>query len=229
MNLREMRQQSKMLHQQLTQKNDYRMTDIIQYLRGKDLTARQVEMLRLTLLQKALQAQKQGRAVDSVFDFDYKKHIDDLVENLPPAAEEEQRRENIRLWTGLVFALTGLSVSYDLVVGVLLGQGPAAWSVTYLELLLVLAITGLAFALGRLAQTHKLEKDPDFFSKKGKNPLADFLRAYGFSLLWILVLVILMYLTRGRVLFQTSFAAAALVLMTELAAFFLLPKLARSK
>ena len=51
MNIKEMKRQSRLLHDKLNQRNDYRMSEVIRYLRGKDLSSQQIEMLRLALLE----------------------------------------------------------------------------------------------------------------------------------------------------------------------------------
>ena len=63
MNIRKLKQESTALHRQLNQKNDYKMTDMIMYLRGKDLSSYHIELLRLEFLQMAVKAESDGRAI----------------------------------------------------------------------------------------------------------------------------------------------------------------------
>lgn len=212
MNLKAMKERSRLLHQNLNQKNDYRMTEVIRYLRGKDLSTRQIETLRLELLEKATQAQAQGKAADSAFNYDYRTYIDQLAETIPAMSPAEQRYESFRLWGILILALGAISILTDLASHYLSdGDGPLRWTVNGFEAILILLITGISAIVSSLFTRRKLERDPDFFSKKAGNLFFDFLGTYGFSLIWLVVCLILMYFFRDAILLDVSMAAAAVV------------------
>lgn len=214
MNIRQLKQESKALHHQLSQKNDYKMTEMIMYLRGKDLSSDNIERLRNELLQMAVKAEAQGRAIETDFGYDLRDYVDERVREFGPMTRAETAYEIFSLWGFAAVILTGASLAFDWLFDFIatLGGEPSqgTWTVTYTELLMLLIIIGIAVTLGRLFTTHKLEKDPDFFSKGGRNYFKEFLTTYGLTLIIILSGFTLIYLTRGRLLFTLPLLTGAI-------------------
>lgn len=220
MDLKQLREANQALHHQLNQKNDYKMTEAIRYLRDKDVTPEQLENLRHELLTQALAAQEQGKTAESAFNYDYRTWIDDLVAALPPVSPARQRRDSLRRWGGLSLALVAISIGQDLAMAALTGS-PWRWQVNTFEVALFLAIAGVSVILTSLFSRFKLERDPDFFTKKGGNRFSDFFRTYGLSLVWLLLCFGLIGLLGDRVLLDLPLTLAALVLAGAAAVWFL--------
>ena len=215
MNIRQLKQKSKELHHSLSQKNDYKMTDMIMYLRGKDLSAYHIELLRYDFLEKAAAAEAAGKAIETTFGFDLREYVDQRVSELPPMTDEEEAYEFFKLWGFAAVFLIGASIAFDLLFDYIAraNGNPSAgtWSVTYTEVFMLLIIIGIAFTLGSLFTKHKLEKDPDFFSKGSRNHLKDFFRIYGLTLVIILAGFGLMYLFRDNVLYTLPMTTAVIL------------------
>lgn len=217
MNIKEMKNQSRLLHQKLNQKNDYRMSEVIRYLRGKDLSSNQIEVLRLELLEKAYEADQLGKPAESAFNYNYRDYIDELVETLPPMAPAVSRFESFRLWGILILALLAISIIRDLASHYLGAAGSKPlWSVNGFEAILVLLISGVSAILTSLFSRHKLERDPDFFSKKAGNLLGDFISTYGSSFLWMMLCLTLIYFFKDAILLETSFLMAGIIFFVVL-------------
>lgn len=226
MNLKEMKKASDNLHRQLNLKNDYRMTEVIRYLKDRDLSTHQFETLRLELLKQAVAAEEKGKPADSAFGYDYRKAVDSMVQQLPPIPPVERLGEAFRLWGMLVPILFGISVGSDLIL-TLTGSSdsPWTWSVTANELVLGLLIIGLAITITSLFSRFKLERDPDFFSKKEGNRLLDFIRSYGSSLLWMLLCFGLMFLLKDRRLLTLPLPLAGAAVLIVTAVYFYILRL----
>lgn len=221
MNLRQLRAASKALHHQLNQKNDYKMTEAIRYLRDKDLTVRQLETLRHMLLEKALASQQQGKPAEAAFGYDYRSYIDELVAGVPPMTAAQRRYEGFRLWGFLILAMLAISMGQHL-AGSLLTDTPMRWQVRAFELLLFLLIAGLSAILTNLFSRFRLERDQDFFTKKEGSRFADFFRTYGLGLIWALLMAALMFLFRDRLLWDLPMSLAAGIFAAAAAGYFLI-------
>lgn len=233
MNLRQLKRDSAALHHQLSQKNDYKMTEMISYLRGKDLSTQRMEELRHELLEMAVTAEREGRAPETDFGFDLREYVDRRVSAIPPMTAAESAYELFSLWGFAVVVLTGSSLLFDWLfdfVGIASGETAAGnWTVTYSELIMLLMIIGIALTLGRLFTTHKLEKDPDFFSKGSRNHLGDFLRIYGLTLFILLAGFVLMFLLKDRILFTLPLTTGTLLWLLVLLAFVLIRQVLGSR
>lgn len=230
MNIKEMKRQSRLLHDKLNQKNDYRMSEVIRYLRGKDLSSQQIEMLRLELLEKANEAEELGKPAESAFNYDYRAYIDELVETIPPMAPAVSRYESFRLWGILILVLLGISISRDLISHFLgADQSSPLWSVNGFEAVLVLLISGVSAILTSLFSRHKLERDPDFFSKKAGNLFGDFIGTYGLSFLWMMFCLVLIYLFKDTILLETSFFNAGIIFLIVLSLYGLILTILKRK
>lgn len=214
MNMRKLKQESASLHHQLSQKNDYKMTDMIMYLRGKDLSSYNIELLRLELLQMAVKAEADGRAIETDFGYDLREYVNQRVTDLPPMTKEEMTYESFKLWGFAVVILMGGSIAFDWLFDFIAKANgepvSGAWTVTFTELFMLLIIVGIALTLGSLFTTHKLEKDPDFFSKGSRNHLMDFLKIYGLTLVIIIIGFILIFIFRDQVVFSLPLLTAAI-------------------
>lgn len=209
MELKQLREANQALHHQLNQKNDYKMSEAIRYLRDQHLTPDQLENLRHELLTQALAAQAQGKAAEAAFNYDYRAWIDAQVAALPPADPARHRRDSIRLWSGLILALIAISMGQDLALAAL-ADAPWRWQVNIFEAGMFLALAGVSVILTSLFSRFKLERDPDFFTKKDGNRLSEFFRTYGLSLLWLLLCFGLMAFLGDRILVDLPLAPAAL-------------------
>ncbi|MFZ2258534.1 MAG: hypothetical protein WAV55_10445 [Clostridiaceae bacterium] len=214
MNIRKLKQESTALHRQLNQKNDYKMTDMIMYLRGKDLSSYHIELLRLEFLQMAVKAESDGRAIETQFGYDLREYVNQRVLDLPPMTKEEIAYESFKLCGFAVVLLMGGSIAFDWIFAFIARANgetvSGGWTVTATELFMLLIIVGIALTLGSLFTTHKLEKDPDFFSKGSRNNLMDFIKIYGMTLVIILVGFILIFIFRDQVVFSLPLVVSAI-------------------
>ena len=214
MNIRKLKQASTALHHQLSQKNDYKMTDMIMYLRGKDLSAYNIELLRNELLQTAVKAEAERRAIETNFGFDLREYVDQWVNEFPPMTKAETTAETFNLWGFTAVVLIGASIAFDWLFDFIAksnGESVAGvWSVTFTEVFMLLMIIGIAVTLGTLFTTHKLEKDPDFFSKGNRNHLSDFLKLYGLTLVILIIGFALIFVFRDQILFTLPLLTAAI-------------------
>lgn len=212
MNIRKLKQESAALHHQLSQKNDYKMTDMIMYLRGKDLSNYNIELLRYELLSMAVKAESERRAIETSFGFDLREYVDQRVSEFPAMTKAETTSETFNLWGFAAVVLIGASIAFDWVFDFIAksygGPAPDAWTVTFTELFMLLMIIGIAVTLGSLFTTHKLEKDPDFFSKGNRNHFSDFLKLYGLTLIIVIIGFALIFIFRDRLLFTLPLSTA---------------------
>lgn len=215
MEIKTLKTENKELHHRLNQRNDYKMTDIIAYLRDQDLTQLSFETIRNRLLKEALTAQENGRAIETVFGFEPEEYVDAAIARVPPATAEERRYGAFRLWAMALIILAAVSIAFDLVndaIARVNGQFPeGAWTVGLTDVIFLLMLLGISITLSAHFSHHRLLYDPDFFSDSG-NRLGSFLKSYGLTLLILLAGVALIVRFGGETLLEVPYSVAAVIL-----------------
>lgn len=215
MELKILKTENKNLHHSLNRRNDYKMTDIIAYLRDQNLTQASFESIRNKLLKEAVTAQENGRAIETVFGYEPEKYVDAEIRRIPPATPEEERYGLFRLWGWALIILTALSMGFDFlndVIARLNGSLPSGlWTVSFTDLAFLIMLLGISITLGGHFSRHRLLHDPDFFSKSG-NRLGSFIKSYGMTLLILILGFALILLFGEQMLLELPFLVAGLIL-----------------
>lgn len=215
MEIKTLKTENKELHHRLNQRNDYKMTDIIAYLRDQDLTQASFETIRNKLLREAVHAQENGRAIETVFGYEPEKYVDEEIRRVPPATPEERRYGAFRLWGMAVIILTAISIGFDLVNDAISGmvdQFPTGlWTISFTDLAFLIMLLGISITLGAHFSRHRLLHDPDFFSNSG-NRLGSFMKSYGVTLVILMIGVALIFLFGGQILLELPYPVAGAVL-----------------
>ena len=73
------------------------MTDIVVYLRGRDLSEYHQEEVRRDIQEMVLEAEGRGETMETVIGGDYKTFCDEIVAAFPPRSKKEKRREQADL------------------------------------------------------------------------------------------------------------------------------------
>ncbi len=215
MEIKTLKNESNELHHKLTQRNDYKMTDMVAYLRDQDLTPASFETIRNHLLKEAVRAQDNGRAIETIFGYEYREYVDAEIRKVPPATLEEDRYGAVRLWGMALIVLTAVSIGYDLIndaIARLYDKVPTGlWTFSVTDLAFVLMLLGVSVTLSAHFTRYRLLHDPDFFSK-ASNRLGSFIKSYGLTLLILLAGILLIVFMGDRQLLALPYLTAGILL-----------------
>ncbi|PKK39460.1 hypothetical protein ABB02_01309 [Clostridiaceae bacterium JG1575] len=228
MRLNEIRQKNKELTLRLSVKNDYRMTDLTHYVRQKDLTPINQEILLYDLLKKAVAAQDEGRALEHTFGGELEAYVDEEARRIPPTTPSERRAQAFQLWGLLPLAFVGLSLarslSTQLFLTPLAPSSPWFWMPKRSEINFLWLVCVFCYVLlNRIDQDNLWEKR-DYFSASGKVALNPTFISYGLLALSVLLNVLLSRFLDETPLFALAPWGVGLLILALLSLYLLIRK-----
>ena len=110
-----LQQDNNRLEKQINQENKHIMDSMVSYLRGKNLSLHDQELVRQDLTAMVLSAQERGDSIQTVIGGDHQQFCDEVVASLPPRAPAQRLREGL--------STLCLALSILLLLNIILSKG----------------------------------------------------------------------------------------------------------